>query len=89
MQSEAELDRRLAAMFSLEVQFVDRADHGLRATQRIAGVAIAGEGRAERRHQSVAEIFVQRAAMPENLALHPLMECRSVPITSVGLRPSE
>ena len=61
-------------VLALAVQFVDRAEHGLRAAQRIAGVGMAGEGRAERRHQSVAEIFVERSLMPENLALHPFVE---------------
>ena len=74
MQADADPDRRLAAGFPLAVQFVDGMEHGLRAAQRIAGIGIAGEGRAERRHQSIAEIFVQRPPVPKNLALHPLVE---------------
>ena len=54
--------------------------HRLRATQRIAGVGMAGEGRAEGRHQSVAEIFVERSPHAgEILALHPFDELAQCP----------
>ena len=74
VQSDAEADRGFAARLAVAIQLVDRSDHGLCAAQRVASVLIAGEGCAERRHQSVAEIFVQRAGVAEDFSFHALVE---------------
>src|SRR6187399_1131636 len=71
MQSDADLDRRLVAAASLTVQLGDRADHAPRATQGVHRIRIAGEGRTERRHQTIAEILVERSAVPEHFSFHP------------------
>src|SRR3954466_11749107 len=74
VQSDADLDRRLVAILSFSVQLRNRSDHTSRATQGIQRVGIAGERRAERRHQAVAEVLVERSAVPEHFAFHSLME---------------
>ncbi len=78
VDADAHAQRRRAATLPLDVEPRETGLHGQRTAHRPRRMVRLGHRRAEIRHQSVAEVLVERAAEGEHLLDHARMEAFSV-----------
>ena len=74
VDAESGADGGFAVGGPLRVPGFHLGNHGPGAPQRAARVGVGSRRRAERRHQTVAQIFVERPVVPEHLAFHAGMK---------------
>ena len=74
LAADANVDRRQAGRAALAVPVVERGDHPARGPQRARRVVGCSPRHAERRHDAVADIVVDRSLVLEHHLLHAAVE---------------